>query len=51
LCSVSIFQRIGDAIAAERQVKGRRREKKEALIEGRLDLLPALAKRGVKTGR
>src|ERR1700735_5653905 len=45
------FQRIADAIAAERQVKGWRREKKEALIDGKLDLLPALAKRGVKASR
>jgi putative endonuclease len=45
------FQRIEDAIAAERQVKGWRREKKEALIAGKLDLLPVLAKRGVKAGR
>jgi putative endonuclease len=44
------FQRIEDAIAAERQVKGWRREKKEALIEGELDLLPALSKRGMKAG-
>jgi len=42
------FQRIEDAIAAERQVKGWRREKKEALIEGKLGLLPALSKRGMK---
>jgi putative endonuclease len=40
------FPRIEDAIAAERQVKGWRREKKEALTDGKLDLLPALAKRG-----
>jgi putative endonuclease len=39
------FDRITDAIAAERQVKGWQRAKKEALIEGRLDLLPALASR------
>jgi putative endonuclease len=39
------FDRIADAIAAERQVKGWRRAKKEALIAGRLDLLPALARR------
>jgi predicted GIY-YIG superfamily endonuclease len=38
------FQYITDAIAAERQIKGWRREKKEALIKGRLDLLPTLAK-------
>jgi putative endonuclease len=40
------FQRITDAIAAERQVKGWRREKKEALIRGDFDLLPALSRRG-----
>jgi len=39
------FDRITDAIAAERQVKGWRRAKKEALIAGRYDLLPELAKR------
>jgi putative endonuclease len=38
------FQRITDAIAAERQVKGWRRAKKEALIAGRIDLLPALSR-------
>jgi len=38
------FQRITDAIAAERRLKGWRREKKEALISGRLDLLPALSR-------
>ena len=40
------FQRITDAIAAERQVKGWRRAKKEALIRGDFDALPLLAKRG-----
>ncbi|MDR3437886.1 GIY-YIG nuclease family protein [Telmatospirillum sp.] len=40
------FDRIEDAIAAERQVKGWRREKKEALIRGDTAALPALAKRG-----
>jgi len=39
------FDRITDAIAAERQVKGWRREKKEALIRGAFDLLPLLASR------
>jgi putative endonuclease len=38
------FQHITDAIEAERQVKGWRRAKKEALIAGRLDLLPALSR-------
>ena len=45
------FERIDDAIAAERQVKGWRRDKKEALIAGKLALLPALAGRGVKASR
>ncbi len=44
------FQRVEDAIAAERQVKGWRREKKEALVAGRLELLPMLSRRGVKAG-
>jgi|SRR5437660_9394765 putative endonuclease len=42
------FQRIADAIAAERQVKGWRREKKQALIRGDYDLLPRLARRRPK---
>jgi putative endonuclease len=40
------FERIEDAIAAERQVKGWRRDKKEALIRGDYGALPVLAKRG-----
>ena len=39
------FQRLTDAIAAERQIKGWSRAKKEALIAGRHDLLPGLASR------
>ncbi len=39
------FDHITDAISAERQVKGWRRAKKEALISGRYELLPGLAKR------
>jgi putative endonuclease len=39
------FDRITDAIAAERQVKGWNRAKKEALIRRDFDLLPMLAKR------
>jgi putative endonuclease len=39
------FERIVDAIAAERQIKGWSRAKKEALIAGRFDLLPALSRR------
>ena len=39
------FGRIEDAIAAERQIKGWRREKKEALIRGNYGDLPLLASR------
>ena len=39
------FQRLTDAISVERQVKGWKRMKKEALIAGRFDLLPELASR------
>jgi len=39
------FQRITDAIAAERQMKGWRREKKEALIRNDYSILPALVRR------
>jgi predicted GIY-YIG superfamily endonuclease len=42
------FQRITDAIAAERQIKGWRREKKQALISGEYALLPMLARRAAK---
>ena len=39
------FERIEDAVSAERQVKGWRREKKEALIRGDFAALPALSRR------
>ena len=39
------FDRITDAIAAERQVKGWSRAKKEALIRRDFDQLPILARR------
>jgi putative endonuclease len=39
------FDRIEDAVAAERQVKGWRRKKKEALIRGDFAALPALSRR------
>ena len=39
------FDRITDAIAAERQVKGWSRAKKEALIRGDFTRLPELSKR------
>jgi len=38
------FLVITDAIAAERQIKGWHRAKKEALVAGRYDLLPKLAR-------
>lgn len=39
-------ERIDDAAALERQIKGWRRTKRLALIEGRLDDLPALSRAG-----
>ena len=42
------FERLDDAASAERQVKGWRREKKEALIRGDFAALPSLARRGVR---
>jgi putative endonuclease len=39
------FDRLTDAIAFERQIKGWRRAKKEALIAGDFSALPELAKR------
>jgi len=39
------FERIEEAISAERQIKGWRREKKEALIRGDYPALPLLASR------
>jgi putative endonuclease len=42
------FQRITDAIAAERQIKGWSRAKKEALIRGDFALISELAKRGIR---
>jgi putative endonuclease len=41
------FNQITEAIAAERQVKGWSRAKKQALIAGKLDRLPLLARRKV----
>jgi len=38
------FETRDEALGAERQIKGWRREKKEALIAGRCDSLPALAR-------
>lgn len=45
------FERLDDAAAAERQVKGWRRDKKEALIRGDLAALPRLARRGATAVR
>jgi putative endonuclease len=42
------FATIDDAIAAERQVKGWRPEKKEALIRGDFEVLPALSRRAAR---
>ena len=39
------FDRVTDAIAAERQLKGWSREKKEALIRGNFGSLPTLSRR------
>ena len=39
------FERVEDAIAAERQVKGWRRQKKEALMRGDFVALPGLSRR------
>ena len=44
------FDRLTDAIACERRLKGWRREKKQALISGNYDALPELA-RTAKTPR
>ncbi len=43
------FIRLTQAIALERQIKGRRRDKKKALITGRYDLLPELSKTAGKS--
>jgi len=45
------FERLDDAAAAERQVKGWRRDKKEALIRRDFAALPSLARRGETTER
>ena len=43
------FQRIIDAVTAERQIKGWSRVKKEALIRGEFDALIDLSKRKAKS--
>jgi len=45
LVYVEEFNRIDEAFYREKQVQGWRREKKEALINGRFDKLPELAKK------
>jgi putative endonuclease len=45
------FARLDDAASAGRQVKGWRREKKEALIRGDFAALPTLARRGARALR
>jgi putative endonuclease len=42
------FERVTDAIAAERQIKGWSRAKKDALIRGEFEMLRILAKRSSK---
>ncbi len=42
------FEKISDAIAVERRLKGWSRVKKEALIRDDLDALPDLSKRGAR---
>ena len=49
------FREVSDAIAAEKQIKGWSRAKKEALIQGEVELLPGLSKnakqRKIRSGR
>jgi len=45
------FERIGEAISPERQIKGWRRAKKEALIRGDDPALPVLASRPKRAKR
>jgi len=49
LVSHQRFEHLDDAAAAERQVKGWRREKKQALIRGAFASLPSLARRGARS--
>ncbi len=43
-----VYERVTDAIARERQIKGWTRRKKEALIRGDYEALPDLASRPLK---
>ena len=40
------YERVDEAWAMERRIKGWRRQKREALIEGRFDALPGLSTSG-----
>ncbi|MBV9393862.1 MAG: GIY-YIG nuclease family protein [Methylobacteriaceae bacterium] len=44
----AFFERVDEAVSFERQIKGWSRAKKEALIRGEYDSLPALAARRKK---
>lgn len=46
LVFMEVYDRIVDAIAREREIKGWSRRKKEALIAFDYELLPALSRRG-----
>ena len=48
LVFVEVYDRLTDAIARERQIEGWSRRKKEALIRGDYEALPALASRSSK---
>jgi len=50
LVFAEIYERITDAIARERQIKGWSRTKKEALIRGDYAALPALSSRPSRLG-
>ncbi|MGD8403901.1 MAG: GIY-YIG nuclease family protein [Anaerolineales bacterium] len=45
------YDRVADAYAREKQVQGWRRAKREALIDGDPELLPALAKKIFNKGK
>src|SRR5271170_5543221 len=42
------YERVDEAVAAERRIKGWSRAKKEAYMRGDFDALPGLSKRGPK---
>ena len=50
LVFAEVYDRITDAIARERQIKGWSRAKKEALIRGDYETLPALSSRPSRLG-